>query len=80
MLFRSLRSAKAPLSGTETIRTIKRGHIHHKQRRVLGDTAFINGLLNDAALFLATPRPALKTAGVNATVPYQIVLIRRAEA
>ncbi|MEM9793781.1 MAG: DDE-type integrase/transposase/recombinase, partial [Pseudomonadota bacterium] len=28
--FRSLRTAKATLSGIETIRTIKRGHLHHK--------------------------------------------------
>jgi len=29
--FRSLQTAKATLSGIETIRTIKRGHIHYKQ-------------------------------------------------
>ncbi len=29
--FRTLRSSKATLSGIETIRIIKRGHIHHKQ-------------------------------------------------
>ncbi|WP_255006308.1 transposase [Roseovarius sp. M141] len=28
--FRSRRTAEATLSGIETIRTIKRGHIHHK--------------------------------------------------
>ncbi|MEL7029902.1 MAG: DDE-type integrase/transposase/recombinase, partial [Pseudomonadota bacterium] len=28
--FRSLRTAKATLSGIETIRSIRRGHIHHK--------------------------------------------------
>ena len=39
--FRSLRSAKATLSGMETIRTIKRGHIHHKQPGVQGEILFI---------------------------------------
>ena len=38
---RSLRTAKATLSGLETIRTIKRGHIHHKQPGVRGEIAFI---------------------------------------
>jgi transposase-like protein len=42
--FRSLRSAKATLSGLETIRTIKRGHIHHRQPEVTGEIAFIDGL------------------------------------
>ena len=39
--FRPLRSAKATLSGIETIRTIKRGHIHHKEPGVKGEIAFI---------------------------------------
>ncbi len=47
--FRSLRSAKATLSGLETIRTIKRGHIHHKQPAVTGEIAFIDVLFNPAA-------------------------------
>ncbi|MFP7675608.1 IS6 family transposase [Marivita sp. S0852] len=41
---RSLRSAKATLSGIETIRTIKRGHIHHKHPGVSGEILFINQL------------------------------------
>ena len=44
--FRSLRSAKATLSGIETIRSIKQGHIHHKQPGVLGEIAFIHGLFS----------------------------------
>jgi IS6 family transposase len=47
--FRSLRSAKATLSGLETIRTIKRGHIHHKQPGVSGEIAFIEGLFDPDA-------------------------------
>tara|TARA_R110002049_G_scaffold199948_2_gene370445 strand:+ start:14359 stop:15072 length:714 start_codon:yes stop_codon:yes gene_type:complete len=47
--FRSLRSAKATLSGLETIRTIKRGHIHHKQPGVTGEIAFIDGLFDTNA-------------------------------
>lgn len=46
--FRSLRSAKATLSGIETIRTIKRGHIHHKQPGVLGEIQFICKLFDAA--------------------------------
>lgn len=42
--FRSLRSAKATLSGIETIRTIKRGHIYHKQPGVQGEITFIAGI------------------------------------
>jgi IS6 family transposase len=42
--FRSLRSAKATLSGIETIRTIKRGHIHQKHPGVQGEIHFINQL------------------------------------
>ncbi|WP_386630152.1 IS6 family transposase [Sulfitobacter geojensis] len=34
---RSLRSAKATQSGIETIQTIKRGHIHHRQPGVLAE-------------------------------------------
>jgi IS6 family transposase len=44
-----LRTAKATLSGIETIRTIKRGHIHYKQPGVLGEIAFIDGLFGAAA-------------------------------
>ena len=47
--FRSLRTAKATLSGIETIRTIKLGHIHYKQSGVLGEIAFIHGLFETAA-------------------------------
>lgn len=46
--FRSLRSAKATLSGLETIRTIKRGHIYHKQPGVQGEIQFISQLFNAA--------------------------------
>jgi IS6 family transposase len=46
--FRSLRSAKATLSGIETIRTIKRGHIHHKQPGVQGEIRFLNQLFDAA--------------------------------
>ena len=35
--FRPLRSAKATLSGNETVRTIKRGHVHNKQAGVKGE-------------------------------------------
>lgn len=47
--FRSLRSAKATLSGIETIRTIKRGHIHHTQTGVKGEIEFIRRLFKAAA-------------------------------
>lgn len=47
--FRSLRTAKATLSGIETIRTSKRGHIHHKQPGLGGEIAFIDRLFDDAA-------------------------------
>jgi transposase-like protein len=47
--FRSLRSAKATLSGIETIRTIKRGHFHHKQPGVHGKIVFIVALFEAAA-------------------------------
>ena len=46
--FRSLRSAKATLSGIETIRTIKRDNIHHKQPGVQGEIEFISQLFADA--------------------------------
>jgi len=46
--FRSLRTAKATLTGVETIRTIKHGHIHHKQPGVLGEIQFIRQLFQDA--------------------------------
>ena len=45
---RSLRSAKTTLSRPETIRTVKRGHIHHKEPAVLDEIAFINGLFDTA--------------------------------
>lgn len=41
---RSLRSAKATISGIETIRTIKRGNIQHKQPGVRGEIQFISQL------------------------------------
>nr|WP_227269830.1 IS6 family transposase [Roseobacter sp. H9] len=47
--FRSLRTAKATLSGIETIRTIKRGHIYNKQQGVKGEIEFIRGLFETAA-------------------------------
>lgn len=46
---RPLQTAKATLSEIETIRTIKRGHIHYKQPGVLGEIAFIDGLFAAAA-------------------------------
>ena len=42
--FRSLRLAKATLSGIETIRTIKRGHIYHHQSGVCDEIQFISQL------------------------------------
>jgi IS6 family transposase len=42
--FRSLRSAKATLRGVETMRTIKRGHIHNRQPGVRGEIQFMNEL------------------------------------
>ncbi|MER3355840.1 MAG: DDE-type integrase/transposase/recombinase [Hoeflea sp. D1-CHI-28] len=47
--FRSLRTAKATLTGIETIRTIKRGHIHHKEPGVRGEIEFIDRLFEAAA-------------------------------
>lgn len=46
--FRSLRSAEATLSGIETIRTIKRGHIYHQKPGVQGEIRFINQLFDAA--------------------------------
>ncbi|WP_247745090.1 transposase [Shimia sp. R11_0] len=46
--FRSLRSAKATLSGIETIPTVRRGHIHNKQACVLEEIPFIAGLFEAA--------------------------------
>ena len=42
--FRSLRSVKATLSGLETIRTIKRGHIHDKRPGAQGEIALVSQL------------------------------------
>ncbi|MEM6637440.1 MAG: IS6 family transposase [Pseudomonadota bacterium] len=42
--FGSLRTARATLSGFETFRDIKHGHIHHKQLGVQGEIAFIADL------------------------------------
>ncbi|MEP5729889.1 MAG: hypothetical protein ABJL67_11040 [Sulfitobacter sp.] len=42
--FRSLRMAKATLGGIETIRTIKRGHIHNKKPGPQGEIAFVSQL------------------------------------
>ncbi len=47
--FRSLRTAKATLRGIETIRTIKRGNIHHKNAGVMGELEFIDRLFDIAA-------------------------------
>ncbi len=46
--FRSLRTAKTTLSGIETIRTIKRGHIHNKKHGAQGEIAFIHQLFEVA--------------------------------
>jgi len=40
--FWSLQSAKATLSGLETIKTIKRGHIQSKNPGVRGESQFIS--------------------------------------
>lgn len=45
--FRSPRSAKVTLHGIETIRPIKRGHIHHKHPGVQGEIKLINQLFAD---------------------------------
>ncbi|MCE0507338.1 IS6 family transposase [Roseivivax sp. GX 12232] len=47
--FRSLRTAKTALSGFETIRAIKRGHVHYKQPGVQAEIAFIADLFEPAA-------------------------------
>ncbi|MEM8630662.1 MAG: DDE-type integrase/transposase/recombinase [Pseudomonadota bacterium] len=41
---RDAKAAKATLSGIETIRTIKRGHVHHKQAGVKGEIQVISQL------------------------------------
>ena len=46
--FRSLRTAKATLSGIETIRTIKRGHIHSRNPGIRGEIQFISQLFEPA--------------------------------
>lgn len=46
--YRSFRSAKATLSGIETMRTIKRGHIHNKQPGILAEMQFIAQLFDVA--------------------------------
>ncbi len=46
--FRSLRSAKATLSGIETIRTIKRDYIHYKEPGVKCEIEFISQLFGAA--------------------------------
>ncbi|MGJ8625041.1 MAG: IS6 family transposase, partial [Yoonia sp.] len=46
--FRSLRSAKRTLSGIETMRNIKRGHIHNKQPGVKGEILFVTELFEAA--------------------------------
>jgi IS6 family transposase len=43
-----LRSAKATLSGIETIRTIKRDHVRNKQQGVAGEIQFIAQLFEAA--------------------------------
>lgn len=40
--FSSFRTANATLSGIETIRTIKRGHIHYKKPGVRGEIQLIS--------------------------------------
>ena len=47
--FRSLRSAKATLSGIETIRSIKHGHVHDKKPGIKGELEFIDQLFATAA-------------------------------
>ncbi|MFD3189924.1 DDE-type integrase/transposase/recombinase [Sedimentitalea sp. HM32M-2] len=47
--FRGLRTAKAILSGIETIRTIKPGRVHHKQPGVRGEIGLINTPFETAA-------------------------------
>ncbi|PLS21240.1 IS6 family transposase [Neptunicoccus cionae] len=47
--FRSLRSAKATLSGMETIRTKKRRHVYDKSEGVSGEIEFIETLFKSAA-------------------------------
>lgn len=47
--FRSLRAARTTLSGIETFRVNKRGHIHHKKPGVRGEIGFISMLFQTAA-------------------------------
>ena len=47
--FLSLRSAKVTLSGIETIRSIKRGHVCHKKPGVKGEIEFVRRLFESAA-------------------------------
>lgn len=46
--FRSLQTAKATRSGIETIRTTKRGHVHHKPQGVAEEIQFIAQLFGAA--------------------------------
>lgn len=46
--FQSLKSAKATLSGIETIRTIKRGHIQDRNPGIRGEIQFISQLFEIA--------------------------------
>ena len=43
------RNAKATLKGVETIRTIKRGHVHGRSDGIAGEISFVNGLFGLAA-------------------------------
>lgn len=47
--FRSLRTAKATLTGNEAIRTIKNGRIAGKAEDVLGEITFVRDLFREAA-------------------------------
>lgn len=53
--FRSLRSAKATLCGIEVIRTIKRGHVHHKKPGVEGEISYIKQLFEKHKGLAARP-------------------------
>lgn len=46
--FQSLKSAKATLSGIETIRTIKRGYIQDRNPGISGEIQFISQLFEIA--------------------------------
>lgn len=71
--FRSLRTAKATLSGIETMPTIKSGHIHHKQPGVKGEIDFISELFGVAEQ-LGHPSKKAQSAAVNSTVPSKTVV------